>query len=82
MRCRLVQKTHISCDVRDANEDKTGQKESWDYQPPGTDKDKYIRSHIPLDDLERRARFPVVDARGREHSATASHHGTAGAAGE
>jgi hypothetical protein len=28
--------------------------------------DRYIRSHIPLDDLERRARFPAVDEFGRE----------------
>ncbi len=27
---------------------------------------RYIRSHIPLDDLERRARFPAVDEFGRE----------------
>jgi choline-sulfatase len=59
-----------------------GRQESWDYQPPPQDKDRYIRSHIPLDELERRARFPVVDYRGREKSAGASHHGAAGAAGE
>ncbi|KAK7179609.1 hypothetical protein DPSP01_011660 [Paraphaeosphaeria sporulosa] len=59
-----------------------GRKEVWDYQPPGIEKDRYIRSHIPLDDLERRARFPVVDHLGREKSAAASHHGIAGAAGE
>ena len=60
----------------------TGRKETWDYQPPGIEKDRYIRSHIPLDDLERRARFPVVDYLGREKSAAASHHGIAGAASE
>lgn len=27
---------------------------------------RYIRSHIPLDDLERRARYPPVDMYGRE----------------
>ena len=27
---------------------------------------RYIRSHIPLDDLERRARYPAVDEFGRE----------------
>ncbi|KAF1997341.1 choline-sulfatase [Amniculicola lignicola CBS 123094] len=59
-----------------------GRKESWDYQPPGDDKERYIRSHIPLDELERRARYPVVDYLGREHTAVASHHGAAGAAGE
>ncbi|KAI7576457.1 hypothetical protein KC316_g10693, partial [Hortaea werneckii] len=26
--------------------------------------DKYIRSHMDLDELERRARFPIVDAHG------------------
>jgi choline-sulfatase len=59
-----------------------GRKESWDYQPPYNDKDRFIRSHIPLDDLERRARFPVVDHLGREKTAGASHHGLAGAFGE
>jgi len=63
--------------------DKTpGRKEPWDYQPPYNDKDRFIRSHIPLDDLERRARFPVVDQFGREKTASASHHGLAGASGE
>lgn len=59
-----------------------GRKEVWDYQPPYNDKERFIRSHIPLDDLERRARFPVVDHLGREKTAGASHHGLAGAAGE
>ncbi|KAF2739801.1 choline-sulfatase [Polyplosphaeria fusca] len=61
---------------------KIGRKESWDYQPPPMDRDRYIRSHIPLDDLERRARFPVVDYLGRESTALATHHGAAGAIGE
>ncbi|KAK4245362.1 alkaline-phosphatase-like protein [Corynascus novoguineensis] len=39
---------------------------SWDYDPIDDGREKYIRSHIPLDDLERRARFPAVDAFGRE----------------
>ena len=43
---------------------------------------RYIRSHIPLDDLERRARFPVVDLFGREYTSAATHHGVAGAQGE
>jgi choline-sulfatase len=59
-----------------------GRKETWDYQPPYNDKDRFIRSHIPLDDLERRARFPVVDHLGREKTAGATHHGMAGAFGE
>jgi choline-sulfatase len=61
---------------------KIGRKESWDYQPPANDKDRFIRSHIPLDELERRARFPIVDYLGREKSALASHHGLAGAKGQ
>ena len=46
------------------------------------DQNRFIRSHIPLDELERRARFPIVDYLGREKSAQASHHGLAGAAGQ
>lgn len=35
---------------------------------------RYIRSQIPLDDLERRARFPPVDKYGKEvPSATRGH---------
>ncbi|ORY12849.1 alkaline-phosphatase-like protein [Clohesyomyces aquaticus] len=59
-----------------------GRKESWDYQPPYNDRERFIRSHIPLDDLERRARFPVVDYLGRVNTAAATHHGAAGASGE
>ncbi len=59
-----------------------GRREPWDYQPPYNDRERFIRSHIPLDDLERRARFPVVDHLGREKTAGASHHGVAGACGE
>ncbi|KAH7135708.1 alkaline-phosphatase-like protein [Dendryphion nanum] len=59
-----------------------GRREPWDYQPPATDRDRFIRSHIPLDELERRARFPVVDYLGRPSTATATHHGVAGACGE
>lgn len=61
---------------------KKGKMTSWDYQPPQDDRDKFIRSHIPLDDLERRARYPVVDFLGRPQTASASHHGAAGAMGE
>ena len=60
---------------------KIGAFQSWDYQPPADAGTKYIRSTIPLDDLERRARFPPVDAYGNE-SWLASIHGQAGAAGE
>ena len=54
---------------------------SWDYQPHDDASTKYIRSTIPLDDLERRARFPAVDSHGKE-SWLATHHGHAAAAGE
>ncbi|KAK4672541.1 hypothetical protein QC763_103920 [Podospora pseudopauciseta] len=43
-----------------------GRFESWDYNPIDDGREKYIRSHIPLDDLERRARYPAVDESGRE----------------
>lgn len=38
----------------------------WDYNPDDNGINKYIRSFMPLDDLERRARYPVVDAHGQE----------------
>jgi len=37
----------------------------WDYRVPDDSQNKYIRSHMDLDDLERRARFPIVDAHGQ-----------------
>jgi arylsulfatase A-like enzyme len=42
-----------------------GKFESWDYEPKEVDGGRYIRSNIPLDELELRARYPVVDAMGR-----------------
>jgi len=36
----------------------------WDYRVPDDSQSKYIRSHMDLDDLERRARYPFVDAHG------------------
>jgi choline-sulfatase len=45
---------------------KRGKFTSWDHNPNDDGREKYIRSHIPLDDLELRARFPAVDARGRD----------------
>lgn len=62
---------------------KQGHFTPWDYEPADHDpaRNKYIRSTIPLDDLERRARYPPVDAMGRE-SWLASTHGAAGAKGE
>ena len=43
---------------------KKGMWTSWDYQVPDDSRDKYIRSHMDLDDLERRARYPIVDTHG------------------
>jgi hypothetical protein len=37
-----------------------GQGASWDYQPPGTADESYIRKTMPIGELERRARFPAV----------------------
>ncbi|KAF5012729.1 hypothetical protein FDECE_1222 [Fusarium decemcellulare] len=39
---------------------------SWDFNPNDDGRFKYIRSHVPLDDLERRARYPAVDKHGHE----------------
>uniref|UniRef100_L2G7Y0 Sulfatase n=1 Tax=Colletotrichum fructicola (strain Nara gc5) TaxID=1213859 RepID=L2G7Y0_COLFN len=47
---------------------------SWDHNPEDDGRTKYIRSQIPLDDLERRARYPAVDTYGRViGSAVAGH---------
>lgn len=35
-----------------------GQMKSWDHQPLVDASQQYVRNHIDLDDLERRARFP------------------------
>ncbi|KAL8858929.1 MAG: hypothetical protein Q9178_004608 [Gyalolechia marmorata] len=43
-----------------------GRYESWDYQPKEEARDKYIRSNVPLDELELRARYPPVDKLGHE----------------
>ncbi|EHA49813.1 hypothetical protein MCOR27_011746 [Pyricularia oryzae] len=45
---------------------KRGKFTSWDYDPVDDGREKYIRSHMDLDDLERMARYPPVDAYGRE----------------
>lgn len=37
---------------------------SWDYKVDDNSQNKYIRSHMDLDDLERRARYPIVDTYG------------------
>ena len=38
-----------------------GQHTSWDFQPYRDASRQYIRNHLDLDDLERRARFPSTD---------------------
>ncbi|KAI4224671.1 MAG: hypothetical protein LQ349_007197 [Xanthoria aureola] len=43
-----------------------GRFESWDYQPKEEAREKYIRSNVPLDELELRARYPPVDHLGHE----------------
>ena len=43
-----------------------GRFEVWDYQPREDVREKYIRSTMPLDELELRARYPPVDEMGRE----------------
>ncbi|KAK2682480.1 Alkaline-phosphatase-like, core domain superfamily [Fusarium oxysporum f. sp. vasinfectum] len=48
---------------------KEGEFTSWDFNPDDDGRKKYIRSTIPLDDLERRARYPFVDANGYESKA-------------
>ncbi|OAA73544.1 sulfatase [Cordyceps fumosorosea ARSEF 2679] len=45
---------------------KLGKFTSWDHNPDDDGREKYIRSTIPLDDLERKARFPFVDTHGQE----------------
>lgn len=52
---------------------KQGTYHSWDYMVPDNSQDKYIRSHMDLDDLERRARYPIVDTYGREKVVTKKH---------
>jgi choline-sulfatase len=37
-----------------------GTRHAWDYQPPNDASQRYIRTHLDLDTLEARARFPAV----------------------
>jgi choline-sulfatase len=37
-----------------------GRLKSWDHQPLVDASEQYMRNHIDLDDLERRARYPQV----------------------
>jgi choline-sulfatase len=39
----------------------TGRAASWDFQPFQDAAQQYMRNHMELDDLERRARFPTPD---------------------
>lgn len=41
-----------------------GKRSAWDHQPMVDASQQYMRNHIDLDDLERRARFPRVNAHG------------------
>ncbi|KAH6723699.1 alkaline-phosphatase-like protein [Leptodontidium sp. MPI-SDFR-AT-0119] len=45
---------------------KSGKFTSWDHNPLDDGREKYIRSHMHLDDLELRARYPPVDSQGRD----------------
>ena len=38
----------------------TGKRTSWDHQPWVDASQQYMRNHIDLDDLERKARYPQV----------------------
>ncbi|KAE9373820.1 choline-sulfatase [Stipitochalara longipes BDJ] len=57
---------------------RSGKFTSWDYNPEDDGREKYIRSHIPLDDLELKARFPPVDAKGRDMLSGLSGTGAGG----
>lgn len=51
---------------------KEGDFTSWDFNPVDDGRQKYIRSFMDLDDLERRARYPFVDANGYVSTAVSS----------
>jgi len=66
---------------------KQGRYESWDYKVPENSQNKYIRSHMDLDDLELRARYPQVDMNGHARTGAKPNqgkimHGQAGAVGQ
>ncbi|KAF2666214.1 choline-sulfatase [Microthyrium microscopicum] len=48
----------------------TGKWEPWDFQARDDSSQRYIRSNIPLDTLELRARYPPVDALGKRFTTT------------
>ncbi|KAF1808491.1 choline-sulfatase [Eremomyces bilateralis CBS 781.70] len=58
-----------------------GKFQSWDFEGEGGGQQQYIRSNIPLDDLELRARYPPVDDKGKT-LIVAVPHGQAGAQNE
>jgi choline-sulfatase len=60
---------------------KQGAFTSWDHNPNDDGREKYIRSHMHLDDLELRARYPAVDAKGREMYAGLGGLGAGGMGG-
>ena len=60
---------------------RTGKFTSWDHNPAYDGREMYIRSHIPLDDLELKARFPAVDAKGRDMLAGLGGAGAGGMGG-
>jgi choline-sulfatase len=39
----------------------TGRRRSWDHQPDFDAADQYVRTHMPLEEIERRARLPLAD---------------------
>lgn len=54
---------------------KQGTFTSWDHNPQDDGREKYIRSHMHLDDLELKARYPPVDAQGRDMAKTVKRTG-------
>ena len=40
-----------------------GRRHSWDWSPPVDASRQYVRSHLPLDDIEAMARFPSLQRR-------------------
>ncbi|KAI9745405.1 MAG: hypothetical protein M1818_000939 [Claussenomyces sp. TS43310] len=56
---------------------KQGKFTSWDFNPDDDGREKYVRSHLPLDDLELRARYPPVDDSGRETRTLRAHQAAA-----
>ena len=40
----------------------TGRRTAWDHQPDFDASEQYVRTHMPLEEIERRARLPLADA--------------------